>query len=165
MIQMSGPKPRYTPETAKLAGWMARSGLINSQIAGELKINEATLYRWQKKYPELKKALQQNKTIVDAQVEDSLLKRAMGYEYDETHVESGAAGKTTKIKKIRKHVVADTTAAIFWLKNRQPERWRDKIEMELGGKVTHDVDLTGLTTEDLKELIKYGNSSDEGAEE
>lgn len=113
-----------TPEgLIKLEGW-ARDGLTDDQIAKNIGINRDTLYRWKKAYPDFSDALKRGKEVVDRQVENALLKRALGYTYDEVTFEDGV-----EVKRVRKQVVPDTTAQIFWLKNRKPEEWRDKREI------------------------------------
>jgi hypothetical protein len=107
-----------------LEGW-ARDGLTDEQIASNMGINVATLYRWKKKECKICEALKKGKEVVDIQVENALLKRALGYDYQEQKVElSEKDGK--KVVQTMKHVPPDTTAQIFWLKNRRPEKWRDK---------------------------------------
>lgn len=113
-----------TPEgLIKLEGW-ARDGLTDEQIAKNIGINRDTLYRWKKAYPDFSDALKRGKEVIDRQVENALLKRALGYTYDEVTFEGGV-----EVKRVRKQVVPDTTAQIFWLKNRKPEEWRDKREI------------------------------------
>lgn len=133
----------------KLEGW-ARDGLTDEQIAHNIGIHPATLYEWKKKYPELNEALKTGKEVVDIMVENALLKRALGYEYTEVKVEEGEY--STKTTRTRKEVVADTTAQIFWLKNRRPDKWRDRKDLELSGEVNNPFE--GLSTKDLKKLIK-----------
>ena len=113
-----------TPEgLIKLEGW-ARDGLSDDQIAKNIGINRDTLYRWKKAYPDFSDALKRGKEVIDRQVENALLKRALGYTYDEVTFEDGV-----EVKRVRKQVVPDTTAQIFWLKNRKPDDWRDKREI------------------------------------
>lgn len=81
-----------------LEGW-ARDGLTDEQIANNCKITASTLYEWKKRFPEISEALKKGKEIVDFEVENALLNKALG---------------------------GDTTAQIFWLKNRRPDKWRDK---------------------------------------
>jgi len=81
-----------------LEGW-SRDGLTDEQIAGNIGIVTSTLYEWKNKYSEISEALKKGKEIVDYEVENSLLKKALS---------------------------GDTTAIIFWLKNRRPNKWRDK---------------------------------------
>ena len=87
-------------------------------------INAATLYDWKNKYTEISEALKKGKEVVDRLVENALLKRALGYSYTEITYEGGV-----ETKRVVKEVVPDTTAQIFWLKNRKPEDWRDKREI------------------------------------
>ena len=110
-----------------LEGW-ARDGLTDEQIAGNIGINTSTLYDWKNKFPKISEALKRGKEVVDIQVENALLKRALGYEFQETRVEKSDKDGT-KIIQTLKHIPADTTAQIFWLKNRRPDKWRDKPEI------------------------------------
>lgn len=141
----------------KLEAW-ARDGLIDEQIAENIGINPATLYDWKKKYPEISEALKRGKEVVDIEVENALLKRALGYEYTETKTEEyiveGVPVK--RVTKTVKEVVPDTTAQIFWLKNRRSGQWRDKHDMELSGEVKAGNPYAGLTTEELRKLIHGG---------
>lgn len=113
-----------------IEGW-ARDGLTDKQIAHNIGISEQTLNVWKKKYPSFSESLKKGKEVVDRQVENALLKRALGYSYKEVtkqlceNAETGQVEmKVTKI--VTKEVVPDTTAQIFWLKNRKQEDWRDK---------------------------------------
>lgn len=110
-----------------LEGW-ARDGLTDEQLAEKIGINRATLYDWKKKFPNISDALKKGKEIVDIQVENALLKRALGYDYQEEKIEKSDKDGV-KVIQILKHIPPDTTAQIFWLKNRRPERWRDKPDM------------------------------------
>ena len=82
------------------------------------------LAEWKENYPELMKILEENNEYYDDKVEQALLKRALGYEYEETEIVASKDGKTSKVKKTKKEVPPDTTAIIFWLKNRNPKKWR-----------------------------------------
>lgn len=123
----------------KVQGW-ARDGLSNEQIAHNMGITFQTLYKWQDKYSELREALKKGKEVVDREVENALLKRALGYEYDEVTQEP-VTDKDTGItemrvtKRVTKQIVPDVTAQIFWLKNRKPDEFRDKRDVELSGHV------------------------------
>ena len=118
-----------TPEgSLKLEGW-ARDGLTDEQIAQNIRISRETLYAWKKKYPDISDALKRGKEIVDRQVENALLKRALGYEYEEVK-KKFECGVMTERTVTKKEVIPDTTAQIFWLKNRKPDKWRDKPDYE-----------------------------------
>lgn len=144
----------------KIEGW-ARDGLTDEQIAANIGISKQTFYDWKKKYADFSDSLKRGKEVVDRQVENALLKRALGYTYKETTTElcvdketGYSEMKVTKV--VEKEVQPDTTAQIFWLKNRKPEEWRDKQNMELSGKVDTGNPYAGLTTEELKKLIRDG---------
>ena len=123
-----------TPEgLLKIEGW-ARDGLTDEQIAANIGIRAGTLYDWKNRFSDISEALKKGKEVVDRQVENALLKRALGYTYKETTREPVLNPDTGKVeltitKTVTKQVVPDTTAQIFWLKNRKPETWRDKREI------------------------------------
>lgn len=110
----------------KLEGW-ARDGLTDEQIAQNANIGIRTLYEWKEKYPQISQSLKRGKEIVDYEVENALLKRALGYEYVETKTKT-EDGIITEVTTTTKQVIPDVTAQIFWLKNRKPDVWRDKPE-------------------------------------
>lgn len=143
-----------------LEGW-ARDGLTDEQIVKNIGINISTLYDWKKKYPEISEALKKGKEVVDRMVENALLKRALGYSYIErTQIEDDEGKITTK--EIEKHVIPDTTAQIFWLKNRQPKRWRDKQEVEQVNIATNTIPGIGNLSEDeLRKLAKINEPEKE----
>lgn len=109
----------------KVEGW-ARDGLTEKQIAHNMRITEQTLNVWKNKYPSLSESLKRGKEVIDRQVENALLKRALGYSYDEVTQECNEQGNMQVTKIVKKKVQPDTTAQIFWLKNRKPEEWRSK---------------------------------------
>ena len=182
-----------TPEgLLKLEGW-ARDGLTDEQVAQSIGIHRDTLNEWKKKYPVISDTLKRGKEVVDRQVENALLKRALGYKYNEDKYISMPMDEVEYSEKLHeymnryklnhpeatddelmlvrerfpktkevlaerkvKEVVPDTTAQIFWLKNRKPDKWRDKQEVNLSGQVETNNPFAGLTTEELKKLIDSG---------
>ena len=112
----------------KIEGW-ARDGLTEEQIADNMGISRSTLSEWKNLYSDISDTLKRGKEVIDRQVENALLKRALGYEYEEVS-EKYELGILTERKVTKKQVVPDTTAQIFWLKNRKPSDWRDKPEGE-----------------------------------
>ena len=104
-----------------LEGW-ARDGLTDEQIAHNMGIGARTLYEWKNAYPQIAQTLKKTKEVVDREVENALFKKA---------------------------IEGDTTAMIFWLKNRRPNDWRDKRETALSGAVQTVPDkLTFVCAED-----------------
>jgi hypothetical protein len=131
-------KQKYEDTFPLRAEDYARRGMIDTQIAKMLGISHETYYQYQKKYPDFSDAIKRGKKPVDVEVENALLKRAKGFSFEEVHVEYKPGKKTgdkpvvVHIKKIKKFVVPDTTACIFWCKNRRPKQWRDKHEFDIG---------------------------------
>lgn len=113
----------------------AQLGATDREIAEMLAVTERTLNNWKHTHPELEEALKVGKETADARVEQSLYRRALGYSHDEVHI-TAYEGDVTQTP-IVKHYAPDTTAAIFWLKNRKPAEWRDVKAQEIsapGGK-------------------------------
>lgn len=115
-----------------LRGW-ARDGLTDEQIAKNMGVASSTYYKWQLDHAEIAEALKKGKAPVDIDVEDALLKRAKGYDYEEVITEVYGDGKK-HVKKIKKHMPPDVGAIVFWLKNRKRNLWRDRPEND-GEKV------------------------------
>ncbi|GAA5409536.1 helix-turn-helix domain-containing protein [Streptococcus uberis] len=107
-----------------IEGW-ARDGLTEEQIANNIGISRSTLNEWKKKFSDISDTLKQSKEIADRQVENALHKTALGFYYEEDMVTN--QGDVVRVKKYSK---PNTTAQIFWLKNRKPADWRDKQEIE-----------------------------------
>ncbi|MEK3995935.1 helix-turn-helix domain-containing protein [Psychrobacillus sp. FSL K6-2365] len=129
-----GRKPLYTEwlseeGLAQITKW-AEEGLINKQLASKIGINVATLYEWQDRFPDFADAIKKGKKVIDDQVENSLLKRALGYRYEEETWGKNHLGEMVLIKRVVKLQAPDVTSQIFWLKNRQPERWRERVEIK-----------------------------------
>lgn len=109
----------------RIESW-ARMGLTDEQIAKNMGVNKATLYDWIKKFPDISNSIKKGKAPIDFEVENALFKRAIGYEYEEveTTIEEIDGKQRKRIKKIKKVALPETSAMIFWLKNRKPEQWR-----------------------------------------
>lgn len=124
-----------TPEGLSKIGAWARDGLTEEQISHNMGISRSTLSEWKLRFSDFADSLKKDKEVADIQVENSLFKRAIGYEYTETTRELKQNPETGKLemmvtKQVNKQVIPDTTAQIFWLKNRKPSKWRDKPEYE-----------------------------------
>lgn len=111
-----------------LEGW-ARNGLTDEQIANNMGISRSTLFEWRKNNQDISNALKKGKEVVDIEVENALLKRALGYTIT---LKEQKVDKDGCIHDLQKdvHIPGDTTAQIFWLKNRKPKIWRDKVQYE-----------------------------------
>lgn len=165
-----------TPEgLLKLEGW-ARDGLTDEQIAQNVGVTSSTLYEWKKKYSEISESLKKGKEVVDRQVENALLKRALGYQYNEdkyicvpmdeveyseklleymnryklNHPDATddelmlAKENFPRVKQVLaerkvREVEPDTTAQIFWLKNRKREAWCDRQNIEVSQPIDDSI--------------------------
>lgn len=136
-VNISVAKGKYQkwlePEGITLITGWARDGLTEEQIAHNMGITRETLRLWKNKFFGISVALKKGKEVSDIEVENALYKRAIGYTYKETTKELRADKKTGEsklvvTKEVTKHIVPDTTAQIFWLKNRRPDKWRDKVQ-------------------------------------
>lgn len=136
----------------RLQGW-ARDGLTDVQIAANIGINVATLYRWENEFCDIRNALKDGKEVVDRQVENALLKSALGYKYDEVTKEL-RDDELVVTKVVHKEVQPNTTAQIFWLKNRKRAEWRDRVENALTGADGGAVKVETLTDADVDARIK-----------
>jgi hypothetical protein len=143
----------YNPEIhPKIASDLALMGKTQPEIAKAIGVDEDTVIRWRKEFPEFAGAIKESKDQADAVVVASLYQRACGYEYTEISVkddpEKGIITTTTT-----KKVAPDVTAQIFWLKNRQPKDWRDVQKQEITGelKTTPSI-VTTLPPETVKEI-------------
>lgn len=139
----------------RLEGW-ARNGLTDEMIAHNIGITTTTLYDWKKKYPQFAEAIKRGKEVVDIMVENALLKSALGYSYDEVVKErifdyETETSKVVEVKRTTKEVAPNPTSLIFWLKNRQPEKWRDKKNIDAAVEVKNP--FAGIDTADIKKLI------------
>ena len=128
---MAKPKYEYwlTDEgLIRIQGW-ARDGLTDEQISHNMGISRETLNVWRKKYPDISDTLKRGKEVVDREVENALLEKAVG---------------------------GDTTAMIFWLKNRKPKDWRDKQVQEIQGSITATVSnpFDGMSKSELRKILR-----------
>lgn len=135
-----------------IEGW-SRDGLTNEQIAHNMGIHRGTLVKWQKKDSNISDALKRGKEVVDREVENSLYKNAIGFHYTEEQLTD-----TGEIVQVSKYHKPNTTAQIFWLKNRKPNIWRDKQNIEHSGNIENNVNhYANLSEAELKKLAGYEN--------
>ena len=120
-----------------LEGW-ARDGLTYEQIAHNMGIGLTTLKEWRQKDATISSTLKRGREVVDYEVENALLKRALGYTITIVEQKLDKEGCVHTLEK-DVHVPGDTTAQIFWLKNRRKQQWRDKVEVETNGEELNKV--------------------------
>jgi DNA-binding XRE family transcriptional regulator len=130
----------------KIAFAMAKLGATDKQIAEEIKITEQTFNNWKKDHPDFFESLKTAKQSADEKVEKSLYKLATGYKYTAQKPMVVAVGNnmgsSIEIAEYTESVQPNSTACIFWLKNRKPSEWRDKQEIQHSGGMS--VSITPL---------------------
>ncbi|MDE5789372.1 MAG: hypothetical protein K2H78_03025, partial [Clostridia bacterium] len=112
------------PRLEEVKDWV-RNGATDKDIWQRLRISEDSFYEYKKRFSEFSESLKENNDFIDGKVESALLKRALGYSYNEVTKEF-ANGEIKVTKIVTKQVVPDTKAQIFWLKNRRSKQWREK---------------------------------------
>lgn len=128
----AGRPTKFKAEFVKQAAKLASLGATDREAAEFFDVTESTLHLWKHTHPEFSEALKVGKETADSRVEQSLYRRALGYSHDAVKIAVNAAGEVTQVP-FTEHHAPDTTAAIFWLKNRKPAEWRDVKAQELSG--------------------------------
>ena len=128
-MKHAGGRPTvYKPSFNKQAFKLCLLGAIDKKLADFFEISVATLNTWKKVYPKFLESIRDGRETADATVADSLYKRANGYSH--RAIKIMVVDKEIQTKAYIEHYPPDSTAAIFWLKNRQKENWRDKSEVD-----------------------------------
>jgi len=155
---MAGGRPTdYKPEYAIQAEKLCKLAATDIEIADFFEVDVRTIYRWKEAHEEFCHALKTGKDLADERVERSLFSRATGYEHDEVDIRvvNGEIVKTP----IRKYYPPDTTAGIFWLKNRRKDQWREMKAVEVTGanggpvETKGSLDVSSLPTEVLEAIM------------
>lgn len=134
---------KFKPEFSDQARKLCEMGATDEEVASFFDVSTRTLYRWQAADEAFCQALKAGKAPADDRVERSLFARAVGYTFDSEKVFQ-FQGKVVRAQ-TREHVPPDTTAAIFWLKNRRPSEWREKAETVHSGSVeVTRIELVGV---------------------
>src|SRR6185437_6128000 len=125
-----GRPSTYLPEHAERAYAMAQQGATDQEMAEALGIASSTFYEWRHLHPEFAEATRLGKEACDERVERSLYHRAIGYSHPAVKIFMPAGAEHPVYAPYIEHHAPETAAASLWLRNRQPEKWRDKQEVE-----------------------------------
>lgn len=136
MARPSKYETHVAPRLEEIKDW-CRNGATDEEIAKRLGINVDTLYSYKKKFSEFSESIKKSKEIFDSEVENALFERCLGgkvslkrpFKVKRTIYSNGKRVREEEevvMADYEEYVVPDTTAQIFWLKNRRPDKWRDK---------------------------------------
>jgi hypothetical protein len=145
-----GPKSGFNEQLRETFIRLAGEGKTMPQIAEVCGVSPRTLTNWMGAHPDLLLAVREARQLADELVEASLYAKAVGYAHPETKV-SVYEGVPITVD-VQKHYPPDTQAAMFWLRNRQPDKWREKNESDTQVNVTNNVQA--LTDEQLEARIR-----------
>jgi hypothetical protein len=132
----AGRPTKYQQEFAEQALKLCRLGATDKELGDFFEVSEQTINTWKQLFPEFLESLKAGKAFADAEVADKLFRRATGYEHDAVKIVADAKTGAEHIVEYTERYPPDTTAAIFWLKNRRPDLWRDKTEQQVNGHMS-----------------------------
>lgn len=132
-MSRTGRPSSYKPEFVGQAKRLCQIGATDADLAVFFEVEVRTIQRWKHEHPEFCHSLKAGKTDADDRVERSLYHRAVGYVQPAVKIFMPAGADAPVYAPFEEQVAPDTTAAIFWLKNRRPEQWRDKTIQEHSG--------------------------------
>lgn len=150
----TGRPSSYKPEYAAQAAKLCKLGATDADLAEFFGVNTTTIWRWTGVHEDFCNALKAGKQEADERVERSLYQKAVGYEYDAVKIFN--ANGSPMVVPYREKCPPDTTAAIFWLKNRRSDKWRDVHKHEHGGPG----DFDNMSDDELRDFIE-GRASGE----
>jgi hypothetical protein len=135
----AGRPTSYRPEYAAQAERLCRLGATDRELADFFEVSEQTINAWKEAHPEFLESLKRGKRESDANVADRLYQRAMGYSHEAVKIFMPSGADKPVYATYTEHYAPDTTACIFWLKNRRPDLWRDVQGREHTGRIeTHE---------------------------
>ena len=135
-----GRPSSYKSEYAQIAKSMCELGATDFDLASAFDVVVSTVSLWKSTHIEFSDALKIGKAAADDKVERSLYQKAVGYSHDAVKIFANPRTGENVVVPFVEHYAPDTTAAIFWLKNRRKDVWRDRQEVEHSGMIeTKDV--------------------------
>jgi hypothetical protein len=150
-----GRPTSYREEYVEQVYKLCLLGADDGDLAEFFEVSESTINNWKIAHPDFLESMKKGKVVADAEVAGALYRRAIGYSHPDEHI-SNYQGEVT-VTPITKHIAPDVAAAFIWLKNRQPKKWRDKIE------VKQEVDVNIFPPKEVLDEI-YANALKVAAE-
>lgn len=160
MGRPSSFKPEYTDQATKLA----MLGATNEDLAAFFNVSVSTVGKWIAENGEFSDALKEGRAVADSRVARSLYERATGYQHRAVKIFADPKTGAQKIIEYTERYPPDTTACIFWLKNRRPDLWRDRVQAEMTGKDGGPIQTEDVSGTDLARRIAYALANPEANE-
>ena len=148
MARPTAFKPEYCEQAKKLC----LLGAKDAELANFFGVSETTINNWKDQFPDFLESLKEGKEGADAKVAKSLFHRAIGFKHEAVKVFGDAKTGAEHVVPYTEHYPPDTTACIFWLKNRRPDLWRDQIRQEITGADGGPVVTQSLSPEAEQQL-------------
>ena len=155
-----GRPSKFKPEFVQQAETLCMLGATDQEMADFFKVEVRTFYRWKNEHADFCQSLKVGKEAADARVERSLFQRAIGYEQDEVKIFMPANAGAPVYAPFRAKIAPDTTAAIFWLKNRRPDLWRDRSVGDKDNPLHIKSSAQKMTDDELLALAASGGKSE-----
>jgi hypothetical protein len=155
-VAVRGAPKKYDPKFPKTAKFLAQRGATLAEIADCFGVTTRTLSNWLNEYPELREAVDAGNDIFNPRVERALAERAIGFYVDVEEVKILQDGEEVRYT-VRKYYPPDVTAAIFFMKNRMPEKWRDVQRHGHSGELKTSVKWLVEIQKDILELHAGGH--------
>jgi hypothetical protein len=166
----AGRPSSYRAEFAEQAAKLCRLGATDAELADFFGVDERTVNNWKNEHDDFFQSLKDGKVRADAEVADKLFRRATGYEHEAVKVFMPAGASAPVYASYVERYPPDTTACIFWLKNRRPDLWRDTQRQELTGAGGGPIETVGLSPEERRAAARalldetFGRDGNGGSE-
>lgn len=154
----AGRPSAYKPEYAEQAFKLCLLGATDADLGNFFGVSEQTINAWKSSHSEFLESLKNGKDSADANVANSLYRRALGYSHEAVKIFADVKTGAEQVVPYTEHYPPDTTAAIFWLKNRQRKNWRDKQDIEHSGKDGGPIETVNMTAEEAYKRMLDGNT-------
>lgn len=146
----------YDPTFAVQAKKLCRLGATDGELAEFFGVSTRTIHRWKHIHDDFCHSIRSGKEKADERVERSLYQKAVGYDFTEQQavkIKVDQHKEEVEVVNVERHAPADTTAAIFWLKNRRKNDWRDKHDHEVSGVDGDPIEIKATASRDLAKAI------------
>jgi len=152
MAKPNGRPSSYKPEYDAQVEKLCLLGATDMEIADFFEVSVRTINNWKANYPSFLHSLKVGKEALDDRVERSLYQKAVGYKHEAVKIFMPAGASEPVYAPYIEHIAPDTTACIFWLKNRRQQQWRDVHKHEHGEPGAFD-GIDSMTAEQLRDYV------------